>query len=355
MESCAETVRNMLRPYKERLARTPALRDATKPPPKKAAARRKRQEPRGAQHAAPLQRRAAGQRRSETLRCRLGDAFVHAREQLANDFRKLGMEAGDTLMLHASVRAVGEIAGGPDQIHLALKDALTAQGTLLMYASCPRYYDEVGSGNLTKEQEAEILQKLPPFDSLTARSARDNGALVELFRTYPDSRVNHHVARFVVWGKQAEYLISEQPWNYAFGLRSPLDRFLGLDGKILLLGCDHDTVTFLHYVEHVAEIPDKRIRRFRIPVLEDGRRVWREMEEFDTSGEGAHANWPERFFAKIVDTYLCETGNPGGRVGNAMSYILSARGLLGFALPLMEAVARNPRAADHLRERKRRS
>lgn len=33
-------------------------------------------------------------------------------------------------MLHASVRAVGEVAGGPGQIHLALKDALTTDGTL---------------------------------------------------------------------------------------------------------------------------------------------------------------------------------------------------------------------------------
>jgi aminoglycoside 3-N-acetyltransferase len=276
---------------------------------------------------------------------------MHSREQLANDLRTLGIDAGDTMMLHASVRAVGEVAGGPDQIHLALKDVLTVQGTLIMYASCPRYYDEVGSGNLTKEQEAEILEKLPAFDPLTARSARDNGALVELFRTYPGSRVNRHVARFVVWGKRADSLISEQPWNYAFGLRSPLDRFLGLDGKILLLGSDHDAVTFLHYVEHVAEIPNKRIRRFQVPVLDDGRRAWRSMEEFDTSGDGAIANWPDRFFAKIVDAYLAATGNQGGRVGNALSYILRARGLLDFALPLMQAVAKNPRAADNLSKR----
>jgi aminoglycoside 3-N-acetyltransferase len=246
------------------------------------------------------------------------------------------VEAGDTVMLHASVRAVGEVAGGPDQIHLALKDALTAEGTLMMYASCPRYYDEVGRGNLTKEQEREVQEKLPAFDPLTARAARDNGTLVEFFRTYLDSQVSRHVARFVAWGKRAECLISSQPWNYAFGLHSPLDRFLGLDGKILLLGSDHDAVTFLHYVEHVAEIPGKRIVRFQVPVLDDGRRVWRDMEEFDTSGDGVHANWPQDFFARIVDSFLAGTRNQGGRVGDAMSYLLRARDLLDFALPLME-------------------
>jgi aminoglycoside 3-N-acetyltransferase len=242
-------------------------------------------------------------------------------------------------MLHASVRAVGEVAGGPDQIHLALKSVLTSEGTLMMYASCPRYYDEVGRGNLTIEQERDILEKLPLFDPLTARSDRDNGTLVEFLRTYPDSAVNRHVARFVFWGKQSEHLMSSQPWNYALGSDSPLERFLMLDGKIVLLGSDHDAVTFLHYVEHIADFPGKRIARYQVPVMENGCRVWRAMEEFDTSGDGVHANWPDRFFAKIIDSLLTKTRNNGARVGNAMTYILSARELLDFALPLMKAVA----------------
>ena len=94
--------------------------------------------------------------------------------------------------------------------------------------------------------------------------------------------------------------ISKQPWNYAFGRGSALDRFVELDGKILLLGCDHDTVTFLHYAEHIVDIPDKRVARFKVPVSDGGTRVWRDMEEFDT-GERAHANWPDRFFARLVD------------------------------------------------------
>ncbi len=72
-------------------------------------------------------------------------------------------------MVHASVRSIGEVAGGPDQIHLALKDALTPDGTLIMYASCPIYYDEVGRGHLSAAQERELLEKLPAFDPLTTR------------------------------------------------------------------------------------------------------------------------------------------------------------------------------------------
>lgn len=267
---------------------------------------------------------------------------MHACDELAADLRRLGLASGDVVMVHASVRAVGEIAGGPDEIHLAIKDALGGEsnGTLVMYAGCPRYVDEIGRGNLTLAEEAEVRAKLPVFDPYTARSARENGALVEMLRTFPGSRVNPHPARFVVWGKHSEFLVSRQPWSYAFGHDSLLGRFVELDGRILLLGCDHDTVTFLHYAEHIAEISDKRVARFQVPVLENSARVWRDMEEFNTAGDGVHPSWPDRFFARIVDAHLSTTGNRGGLVGDALSHLLRARALLDAALPMMNSLAR---------------
>jgi aminoglycoside 3-N-acetyltransferase len=265
---------------------------------------------------------------------------MYSRHDLAADLRRLGLMAGDIVMVHASVRAIGEIAGGPDEIHLALKDVVTADGTMLMYAGCPRHVDEVGRGNLTAAEEAEVLAKLPPFDPATARSARDHGVLVEWFRTWLGSRVNPHPARFVAWGRHTEYLFETQPWDFAFGHGSALDRFVQLDGRILLLGSDHDNVTFLHYVEHVADIPNRRIARFTVPVLENGTTVWREMGEVDTSEAGAHAHWPERFFSTLVDGHLAESGNGGGRVGSAIGYLISARALQAYAQPIMERVAR---------------
>jgi aminoglycoside 3-N-acetyltransferase len=273
---------------------------------------------------------------------------MYSRHELATHFRNIGIGAGDTVMVHASVRAVGPVAGGPDQIHLALKDALTADGTIVMYASAPEYYDEVERGHLSEAMERELVDKLPAFDPLTARSSRENGALVELLRTYPGSIVNPHVARFVVWGRCADHLVAGQPWDYAFGRGSMLERFVDAGGRIVLLGCDHDTVTFLHYAEHIVDIPGKIVARYKVPIEDAGRRIWRDMEEFDTSDRGAHANWPPRFFARLADTFLVRTGNTGGLVGDAQTFVIDARGLLEFALPVMIAVAGRREAADDL-------
>lgn len=265
---------------------------------------------------------------------------MYSRDQLVSDFRALGVSQGDVVMVHASVRSVGEVAGGPDQIHLALSDTLGDEGTLMMYAGCPRYVDEVGRGNLTAVEEAEVLEKLPPFDPATARSDRDHGILVEFLRTWPGTRVNPHPARFAARGARVDELFATQPWNYAYGRDSALDRFLALDGRILMVGSDHDTVTFLHYVEHIANIPDRRVARYRVPVLENGTRVWRECEEFDTSSIGVHANWPDRFFAQLVDSFLEVSANRGGLVGDALCHLMSARDLMAFVRPIMESTAR---------------
>ena len=264
---------------------------------------------------------------------------MYSRQELADAFSALGLAPGTTVMVHASVRSVGEIAGGPDQIHLAIKDAITDRGTLMMYASCPEYFDDIGRGLYPGSVEREILDKMPTFDAAIARAARDNGTLVEFFRSYPGTLVNNHVARFAVWGANARHLISEQPWDFPFGRRSALERFVELDGRILLIGCDHDAVTFLHYAEHILDVPGLRIVTMEVPWLEDGKRVWKEVKEVDTSGAGAHPNWPERFFAQIVNGYLARTNNRGGRVGHAHCFLFDAKGLLEHALGEMRSVA----------------
>ncbi len=272
---------------------------------------------------------------------------MHSRARLIDDFRRLGVRRGDLVMLHASVRAVGPVIGGPDQIHLALEDAVTVTGTVMMYVSCPRYYDEVGRGNLTPAEEREVLAHLPPFDPLTARAAQDHGVLAEFFRSWPGTSVNLHVARFAVRGARTASLLDGQPWDFAFGHGSILERFVEDDGRIVLVGADLDNVTFLHYVEHVADLPGRRVTRMRVPTNGPDGPAWREMREVDTNL--AHDHWPDGFFASIVGTFLRQQGNEGGLVGGARSYVLGSRDLLAFARPVMEEVARDRRALTTLR------
>jgi aminoglycoside 3-N-acetyltransferase len=258
--------------------------------------------------------------------------------------QRLGLQDGQIVMLHASVRGVGPVIGGPDEIHLAAGDAVGSAGTVMMFVGCQDGFDDVGRGNLAPEQEAAILAHQPPFDFQHARAARAFGALAELFRSYPGTICSRSICgRMAARGCRADWLMADPPWSYGFGYGSPLAKLCQSGGKVLLLGSDHDEVTVLHHAEHIAPFEGKRIARYKVPVLRDGTRTWVDCEEFDTSGQGVHPNWPRNAFACIVDDFISKSAGAPicslGRVGLAESVLLDAQSLVSHAVPIMMAWA----------------
>lgn len=53
-------------------------------------------------------------------------------EKLVEGFRALGVNEGDTLLVHSSYKSFGEVDGGPETVVRALEAALGADGTLIM-------------------------------------------------------------------------------------------------------------------------------------------------------------------------------------------------------------------------------
>jgi aminoglycoside 3-N-acetyltransferase len=270
--------------------------------------------------------------------------MIFARRDLTLSLQQLGLKPGTIVMMHASVRSVGPVYGGPDEIHLALEDAVRPGGTVMMLAGCADGYDDVGRGIYTSEQERKILEHQPAFDPHVMRATREIGTLAEFFRSYPGTICSENApGRMSARGARAAWITSDQPWNYGLGRGSPLDKLCDAGGKVLLLGSDHDEVTLLHYAEHVAEFGGKRIARYQVPVLRDGKRVWTPCEEFDTADRGVHPNWPDRFFATIVDDFIeryngtehCATG----KVGYSDTVLLDAAALVSHAIPIMIARA----------------
>jgi aminoglycoside 3-N-acetyltransferase len=98
-------------------------------------------------------------------------------------------------------------------------------------------------------------------------------------------------------------------------------------------------VTLLHYAEHIAPFKDKRIARYKVPILRDGARVWVDCEEFNTSSAGVHDNWTENAFELIVEDFLAKRAGTAacraGQVGLAASVLLGAAELVGHAIPIM--------------------
>lgn len=258
-----------------------------------------------------------------------------ARSRLARDLISLGLGTGDLVMLHASVRAIGWVVGGPDIVIRAILDVIGPEGTLMMYAG----WEEAPYLTIALEEgrgEA-YLAECPAFDPERSRANRKWSILTEYLRTWPGARRSDHPeASVVAVGAKAAWLTEDHPLNYPYGPGSPFAKLCEAGGKVLLLGSPLNAVTLLHYAETIAEIPDKRIVRYRMPILREGKRVWVEIEDIDT-GEGiveGHSN--EEYFAGIVREYLASGKGRSGTVGAASSYLFDAAELVRFAVRWLE-------------------
>jgi aminoglycoside 3-N-acetyltransferase len=258
--------------------------------------------------------------------------------RLTEDFRALGVRSGSILMLHASLRAVGWVVGGPDVVLSALRDALGPEGTLCMYVGWADSTYEMASW--PEARRRAYLEQRPAFDPGAARAAPEWGVLTEHLRTTPGARRSANPeGSIAAVGARADWLTRDHPLQYGFGPGSPLERIVDARGDVLLLGSPQGAVTLLHYAEHLANLPDKRVVRYRVPLLVDGARRWHEVEELD-SVEGIvpwrSPRYGNDYFAALVDEYLAQGAGRTGLVGHARSHLLPARELIEFGRLWME-------------------
>lgn len=252
---------------------------------------------------------------------------------LTDDLRRLGVVAGDMLMVHASMRAIGPIEGRAATLVEALDAAVSPGGTLLMMVSPEDPWAWVNER--PEHERASLLADAEPFDPDTAPTAADVGVLAEVFRTHPGTLVsNHPEGRFAARGRLAYELVRDPPWDHYYGPGSALERLVEHDGKVLRLGADRNTVTLIHYAEYLADVPNKRrVRRHR-RVKQDGKVVVRTVDCLEDS-DGIAAYGPGDYFEHILDAYLQRAPARVGRVGNAHSELIDARQLVHFSAEWM--------------------
>lgn len=149
---------------------------------------------------------------------------------------------GDEVLVHSSMRKVGPVDGGAQTVLEALLEVVGPEGTVLF----PTH-----TGH-----EACSPQNPPPFDARTTPSL-GMGVLAEIARQHPQAvrslNPSHSVCAI---GHMAEWLckahhLAETPC----GTDSPYERLARVGGKILLLGCDQENNTSLHWLEEKAHVP----------------------------------------------------------------------------------------------------
>jgi aminoglycoside 3-N-acetyltransferase len=231
------------------------------------------------------------------------------------------------VLVHAGLRSVGPVLGGPDALIAALLDAVGPGGTVLAYCDWQQQEDV----------SPELRDEVPPFDPARSRSIRDNGAFPEFLRTTPGARRSGNPgASFAALGARAEWFTGDHPLDYGYGPGSPLARLVEARGKTLLLGAPKETMTLLHHAEHLARVRGKRVLRYEAPLLIEGQKRWRQFEEFDT-GNPIVPGLDDDYFTEVVEDFLEQGQGAQGLVGAAPCVLADAKAMVDFAVAWLEA------------------
>lgn len=172
------------------------------------------------------------------------------KEYLIRDFKRIGINAGDHVLVHSSLSKIGYIENGPTSLIEALLDVIGENGTLLM-PSFP-----------AKGRNKDHLESQPFFDLLNTPSQM--GITTEIFRKMPNVfRSFHPTDPVCAKGKLAEFFTNTHynqltPYNEF----SPFKKLCEANGKILMLGTTlNGACTNLHTLEDALN--------FEYPVYDD--------------------------------------------------------------------------------------
>lgn len=152
--------------------------------------------------------------------------------RVADELASLGLERGDRVVVHSSMRAVGADIGGPEAIVGALSAVVGPSGLVVM----PTFTYDTGR-----------------FDPRTTPGR--TGVIAETLRARPAAvRSLHPFYSVAALGSGAAELCDGHELVAATAVGSPLDRLAESGGKVLLLGTGHTSNTTGHVGEFRADV-----------------------------------------------------------------------------------------------------
>jgi len=228
--------------------------------------------------------------------------MMHTRESLQQNLYDMGILEQDTLLVHSSLKAIGETEGRGEGVIQAMMEYFANSGLLVMPTLT---YDRRASGD-------------PVFEVLHTPSIV--GTLTNLFRIQPGViRSWHPTHSLAAAGRDAvAFTAGHEKFDSPAPRQSPWGRLIDRKAKILFAGCSIGSNTFLHGIEEQNHVPRCLTDEPEIlyTVTPDGRKL--------TIPSRRHIGHHSNHYAKMRNiferTHLLRTG----RFGDAECTLLDA-------------------------------
>ncbi|MEG0691692.1 MAG: AAC(3) family N-acetyltransferase [Oscillospiraceae bacterium] len=245
---------------------------------------------------------------------------MYTKSELMNDMQKLGLVASDTILVHSSLKSVGEVENGADGVLDAFCEYLSS-GLLVMPGHTWSY----------------INAENPMFDLLESPTCV--GVLTELFRKRKDVyRSLHPTHSLLAYGHGAkQFVIGQEQFATPCAPDSCYGMLEKMDGKVVLVGVDFSRCTLVHCVEEVAKITG------RLTDTQEQLSIKKEDGEIIAVPSYRHQNANSSYYVKLQPVLEDRNVLIKGKLGDADVLVCKMKDLFRICLELLK---KNPRLFD---------
>jgi len=165
-------------------------------------------------------------------------------ESISADLARLGIEPGDVVFFHSSLKSLGWVEGGAEAVVDAFLDTVGPQGLVAV----PTLTATFALGC--------IYQDLVVYAFDPQETPSRVGAITEALRRRPEAfRSAHPTHSIAAIGRGARELVEGHDRTSTFGLDSPYRRLVERGAKLLFLGVGLRCNTMLHALEDWLDLP----------------------------------------------------------------------------------------------------
>ena len=226
---------------------------------------------------------------------------MHSLADIRNDLISMGIHEDDTLLVHSSLKSVGEVEGRAAGILDVLAGHLS-RGLLV--------FPSLSYGAVNAQSPEFSVDDTPSCV----------GVLAELFRQRPGVVRSWHPTHSVAatGGDAAAFIAGHERFNTPCARCSPWGRIVDRGGKVLFLGTGIACNTMLHGVEEWFGVPNMftETEEPLVVVAPDGRRI--------AVPSRRHVGQHSRFYAKLEPIFLASGAMVRGSFGEAVCHLADA-------------------------------
>ena len=251
------------------------------------------------------------------------------KSDIVDALRSVGLQRGDSVMVHTSLGKIGYVCGGAQVVIEALIESVGEEGTIMMPTQSWKNLDpENGVHSDADESDWDRIRENWPAYNKAITPTNTMGVVAEMFRSWPGAVRSDHPARSVAaWGMNAEYLTKDHDLSDIFGDTSPIGKLYDLDGKVLLIGVGYDKNTSIHLADVRAVYRGKHTCVEHSAVMENGKRVWKAYETLFVDGKD---------FIDIGADFEAVYPVNTAKIGETELKIMKQRELVDFAVEWIE-------------------